>query len=247
MDMWLFYEATHADKVFCNPISEEGVAALERVLDLAPGTRVLDIACGHAELLIRFAERFGTTGVGVDLSPYAMPRARANVATRVPDADLTLIEGRGEEYAPAEGETFDVAMSIGASWIWNGFEGTLAALRGFARPGGLIVSGEPYWKREPTPEYCEIEGCTPDQFTDLHGCWKVATGMGLTPVWCRRSTDEEWDRYELDQLAALDRFTRENPDHEDLAEIRAGHLESKEAYLSWGHRELGFAFWVFRT
>jgi SAM-dependent methyltransferase len=247
MDTWLYYEVTHAGHVYCNPISEEGVRDLERVLELRPGVRVLDIACGHAEMLIGFAERHGTIGVGVDASPYALARGRRHAQARVPDADLTLIEGRGEEYAPAAGTAFDVAMCVGASWIWDGFEGTLRALAGFVRPGGLLVSGEPYWKCRPTPEYCAGCEVREEDFGDLHGCYELATRLGLTCVWARRSTDGEWDRYELDQMAAVDRFAREQPDHPDLEAIRRRHERDRSLYLRYGHRELGFALWVFRT
>jgi SAM-dependent methyltransferase len=247
MDTWLYYDVTHGEKTFCNPISEEGVRALERVLDLGPGVRVLDVACGHAEMLIGLAERHGIAGIGVDASPHAFARAERRVAERVPDADLTLIHGRGEEYELGATEPFDVAMCIGASWIWHGFEGTLRALAGFVRPGGLVVSGEPYWMCDPTPAHCEAIGVAAEDFHDLHGCFEVAMRLGLRPVWARRSTGAEWDRYELDQLAAFDRFERANPDHPDLSELRQRHLDDRATYLRWGHREIGFAFWVFRT
>ena len=93
----------------------------------------------------------------------------------------------------------------------------------------------------------EIEGVAAGDFSDLEGCRTVAADLGLELVWMRRSTGEEWDRYEMDQMASLDRFARENPDHPDLPEIRETALRSREGYLRWGHRELGFAFWVFRT
>ena len=217
MDTWLYYDVLHALHTYCNPVSERGVRDLERVLQLGPGSRVLDIASGHGEMLVGFAERSGSAGVGVDCSPYAHRRAEARRAERVPDADVTFVFGRGEEYRPGDGETFDVAMCIGASWIWSGYEGTLRALVGFVRPGGLVVSGEPFWMAPPTPEYCEVAGCEAEQFHDLDGCRAVAEDLGLEVVWMRRSTGEEWDRYEMTQLVALDRFERENPDHPDLA------------------------------
>jgi SAM-dependent methyltransferase len=245
MDMWLYYEVTHADHRFCNPISVEGLEELEGVLDLRPGMRVLDVACGHGEMLIRLAERFGIAGVGVDASPYAFARFEKNVAARVPDADLTVVHGKGEEYR--SDEPFDVAMCIGASWIWKGFEGTLRALTDYVKPGGLIVSGEPWWMAPPSPEYCEIEELPAEDFFDLAGCLEIARGQGLELVWMRRSSDQEWDRYEMQQMAALDRWARANPDHPDLPEIRAKAYASKEAYVRWGAFQLGFAFWVFRT
>jgi SAM-dependent methyltransferase len=47
--------------------------------------RVVDLGCGNARFLIGAAQRFGVTGVGVDLSPEACEDA----ATTIADADLT--------------------------------------------------------------------------------------------------------------------------------------------------------------
>jgi SAM-dependent methyltransferase len=46
---------------------------------------VVDLGCGNARFLIGAAQRFGVTGVGVDLSPEACEDA----ATMIADADLT--------------------------------------------------------------------------------------------------------------------------------------------------------------
>jgi hypothetical protein len=63
----------------------------------------------------------------------------------------------------------------------------------------------------------------------------------------RGVTEQEWDRYEMLQMASLDRFARENPDDPDLDDIRKKLLPSKEAYFRWGRFALGFAFWVLRA
>ena len=140
-----------------------------------------------------------------------------------------------------------MAMCAGTSWIWDGFAGTLDALIGFAKPGGLIVSGEPFWRKYPPAEYCASQEIEPETFHTLAGCAGVAREKGLETVYVRASPEQEWDRYEFLQTVAFDRFARENPDHPDLEEIRTRILRSKEAYLRWGRDTLGFAFWVFRS
>jgi SAM-dependent methyltransferase len=245
MDLWLFYEATHRDHLYLNPISADGIAELEPALDLQPGMHVLDIACGHAELLISFVERYGVTGVGVDLSPYASARARDNIAARLPHGGLELIEGRGEDFVADT--PFDVVSCVGASWIWKGYAGTLRALLGFTKPGGLILAGEPYWKRPPAPEYLAAEELGADDFPTLADYLVFAKSLGLECLGMRGATEREWDRYEMDQCASLGRFAREQPDHPDLAAIRAKHDTGKDNYLRWGRDTLGFALWVFRT
>ena len=67
MDRWKFYDVLHRDHVLCNPLSEQKVDELVELAHLAPGSRVLDVACGKAELLVRLVERWGASGVGIDI------------------------------------------------------------------------------------------------------------------------------------------------------------------------------------
>ena len=245
LDMWLYYDATHRDHLFCNPTSAEKMDELGRVLELDSESRVLDIACGHAECLVRWTEQYGITGVGVDLSPYAIRHAERRRSSRAQNADLTLLHMKGEDYRADT--PFDVAMCVGASWIWSGYVGTLKALMSFVGPSGLIVSGEPYWIREPPEEYLKADGLTRDQFFTLDGCRSAARELGLEVVWMIGSSLDDWDRYEMHQAASFDRFAREEPDHPDLEAIRARRRTADEIYVRWGREHLGFAVWVFRA
>ncbi|MEU5262180.1 class I SAM-dependent methyltransferase [Amycolatopsis sp. NPDC021455] len=53
-----------------------------RVLDLRPGMRVLDLACGHGDLARRLAARGGRV-TGLDSSPVFLDRARADAGVEV--------------------------------------------------------------------------------------------------------------------------------------------------------------------
>jgi hypothetical protein len=123
----------------------------------------------------------------------------------------------------------------------------LDALKGFARPGGLVVFGEPHWVQEPPAAYLESEGLKREDFGTLEGNHETARRAGLSLVWMRGSSPQDWDRYEMLQTASLDLFEREQPDHPDLPESRRKLMAGKEAYLRWGRDCTGFALWVFRT
>ena len=73
MDTWKFYDITHRGHVVCNPTSEEKLARLVDLVQLPTAARVVDIACGKGEFLIRLVEAYGVRGVGVDLSPFFLP------------------------------------------------------------------------------------------------------------------------------------------------------------------------------
>jgi SAM-dependent methyltransferase len=245
MEMWRYYDVTHARHGLMNPFHPERILELGDVLRLDVSTRVLDIACGHAEMLMLWHERFGITGVGIDASPYHFARAVERKAARLPDADLQLVEGDGKEFA--SDERFDVAVCLGASWIWDGHAGTLRALTGFAKPGGVVVVGEPHWRSEPTPEYLAAEEVTRETFHDLAGCRDVALEQGLELMWMADASPSDWDRYEMLQCAALDEFARKNPDDPDLPALIERRRRADEAYLTCGRDCLGWAVWAFRT
>ena len=58
MDLWKYFDITHREHVICNPISVEKIDELIALLRLKPGAKVLDIATGKGEFLIRLAERY---------------------------------------------------------------------------------------------------------------------------------------------------------------------------------------------
>jgi SAM-dependent methyltransferase len=237
----------HADHVFWNPISDEGVEDLISAMDLESGARVLDIACGAGELLVRLAERYGVGGVGVDVSAGALEIARQKARERVPNAGLEFVECDGAKYEAAA-KSFDAVSLVGASWIWKGYVGTVQALVRWLKPGGILLFGEPYWKVDPPPkEYCEADGdFAPETFTSLAGVREAAEAEGLRLMYMVGSTDRDWDRYEMLQSLAADRWVRANPDHPDLDEFIEACQRDRSLYLRWGRDVLGFTQFVFR-
>jgi len=67
MDHWKYYDITHREHVFCNPMSVEKFEELIALLSLGPGARVLEIATVKGEFIIRLAERYDIEGIGIDL------------------------------------------------------------------------------------------------------------------------------------------------------------------------------------
>lgn len=121
--------------------------AISSRIGLAPGTQLLDIACGSG-LAVRVCDGMGATVAGIDASPELVSVARA----RTPGADLRL--GSMFELPWAAG-SFDAAVSING--IWGGCELALVEAFRVLRPGGLI--GISFWGAGPP--------------LDLWACFKV--------------------------------------------------------------------------
>jgi hypothetical protein len=113
-------------------------------------------------------------------------------------------------------------------------------------PGGWVVTGEPYWLKEPCEEYLEVLGLPKEAFGTHLGNVEVGQDRGLDLVHSLVSNVDDWDRYEGLQWSALDEYARSHPEDPDLPEIRRRVGEEKAAYLRWGRDTLGWAIYVFR-
>ncbi len=245
MERFRYFDIGLQRHTLCNPTSIVKIDTLLGLLDIPDSGKLLDIACGKGELLVRAVERYGCAAVGVDLSPYAIRDARALVAARIPDADAEIIEQDAAEYAGPYA-SFDAVSCLGASWIWGGHAGTLRALARWARPGGYVLVGGPYWRKEPDPEYLAADELTADLFADHHGNIEAGRRLGLTPVYATTSTLDEWDHYETLQWYSVERWAREHPDDPDRAEVLERNDRYRETYLRWGRDTLGWGLYLFR-
>jgi len=245
MDLWKFFDITHRDHVVCNPISVEKLEELVALLSLRQGARVLEIASGKGEFLVRLAERYGIEGVGVDLSPYYIADARRKHQQRAPEAHLHFLEMEGADYAPDEPESFDVVACIGASWIYGGYKGTLSALARMAARESWIVVGEPYWRQPPAEEYLEAIGQQRSDYGTHKENVEVGQAQGLQLAYTLVSSPDDWDRYEGLQWYAAEKWARAHPEDPDVGEVLERVRSNKMAYLTWGRDTLGWAVYVF--
>jgi len=246
MDKWKFYDITHRDHIICNPTSGKKLSHLVEQLRLLAGERVIDIACGKGEFLIRLAEVYGINGLGIDLSPFYIAEAQKRLEVRMPKAEVSFREMDGAEFEPTEPHSFTMASCLGASWIYGGHTGTLDALISMVSPGGWVVTGEPYWLQEPCEEYLKVLGLPKEAFGTHIGNVEVGEKRGLELVHTLVSNNDDWDRYEGLQWSASVEHARSHPDDPDLPEILRRIDEEKEVYLRWGRDTLGWAIYVFR-
>lgn len=250
MDRWKFYDITHRGHVLCTCTSVEKLDEVLSILDLGPESRVLDIAAGKGEFIVRVAEKFGGPGgrgihgVAIDISPFCCADLRALAARRVPAAEMEVLEMAGADYHP-EAESFDMASCLGASWAFGGHRGTLQYLAQAVRPGGIVVTGEPFWKKPPAPEYLASSGMEAATFATHAGNVEVGESLGLHPLLALVSSDHNWDYYETLQWNAAARYAAAHPEDPDVPELLARVEKERREYLNWGRDTLGWALYVF--
>lgn len=246
MDRWKYFGITHRDHIVCNPLALNKVAELVDLVVLPAGAQVLDVGSGKGEVLVRLVERYGVRGVGVDCSPYAVRDARALVSARVPDAEIAILELDGAAYEAPPGAV-DLGMCVGASWVFGGYRGTLRALSRWARPGGQVLVGEPYWRHTPQPEHLTASGLQADSFASHADNVAIGIEESLTPLYTLVSNEDDWDRYEALQWRAAECYATEHPEDPDVPELLAKVRQARDTYLRWGRASLGWALYLFRV
>jgi SAM-dependent methyltransferase len=188
-----------------NPFTSEKLATLGRALRLSPGTSVLDLACGSGEMLCTWARDHELTGTGVDISTAFIGSARARAAELDVAGRVTFIHGDAAGYVAEQ--PVGVAACIGATWIGDGVAGTVGLLRRSLSPGGIMLVGEPYWRR--------VEMVLADQDS-----WDRYTAASWLSI--RRWLDAN-PRHELaDEMRA------------ELASGPARYARYRREYLGWG-------------
>ncbi|WP_326657021.1 SAM-dependent methyltransferase [Streptomyces sp. NBC_00385] len=224
-----------------NPFTEEDLATLGRALRLAPGTRILDLACGSGELLCTWARDHGVTGTGVDISTAFLAAAGERAA------ELGVADRVGFVHGDASGhvapEPVDLAACVGATWIGGGVAGTVRLLERSVRPGGLLPIGEPYWRREP-PDPKAVEACgatAREDFLALPELLGHFGELGWDVVEMVLADQQGWDRYVAAQWLSVRRWLDENPGDELAGEMReelttgpARYVRYQREYLGWG-------------
>jgi ubiquinone/menaquinone biosynthesis C-methylase UbiE len=108
---------------------------LAAALDLIPGERVLDVACGSGNAAIAAARRTQGGTVGSDYVPALLERARERAAAE--RLDIEFVEADAQDL-PFDDASFDVAMSIFGAMFAPDHRKTAAELLRVVKPGGRI-------------------------------------------------------------------------------------------------------------
>jgi ubiquinone/menaquinone biosynthesis C-methylase UbiE len=116
---------------------------LAEALQIIPGERVLDAACGSGNGAIAAARRAWGNTVGSDFVPALLERARERAAAE--RLEIEFVEGDVQDLPFGDGE-FDVTMSIFGAMFAPDHAKTAAELLRVTKPGGRI--GMANWSPE---------------------------------------------------------------------------------------------------
>jgi SAM-dependent methyltransferase len=235
---------------FNSPVGSAKTDQLVQLLELQPGNRALDAGCGTGEFLLRVVANYLVHGIGVDRDPQCISAARESAAKRQLTSRCEFRTADVNELPTERGE-FDVGICIGSTHAFGpgeaAYPNTINRLIEAVRPGGLILIGEGYWKREPAAEYLKLIGDPVGIYRDHAGNISFAEERGLLPLYATVSNEDEWDHFEWSHQLKIQRWAQANPNHPTLVASLNRGRQWREGYLRWGRSTMGFGIYLFRT
>ena len=116
---------------------EPGALEFLSRINVQPGARILDVACGAGQTAIPMA-RAGAKVTGIDLASNLVAQARARA--KAENLDATFDEGDAEDL-PYEDNSFDVVISLIGAMFAPRAALVAAELKRVCKPGGKIIMG----------------------------------------------------------------------------------------------------------
>jgi SAM-dependent methyltransferase len=159
---------------------------------------VVDLGCGNARFLIGAAQRFGTTGVGVDLSPEACEDAQARIAEAGLDGSVVVRCGDAGDL-DAIPELREADLAVAHFLLHEIFEHGREALVGYlTKLGALMPEGAHMLVAEVQPASGAREERWRPEFTLLHAIMRQE--LLDAEGWHEAFAAAGWSRHEVREL-----------------------------------------------
>ena len=230
---------SHRYMEILNPSTSEKIIQLGKRLKLKKGSRVIDFGCGCAEPLTLWAEEFGITGIGIDISRDFCDRARDKLVKRGLSDKIEIVCSPGSDYVFEEG-AFDAATCIGATFVFGGFQQTIQAMKRAIHQHGRLGIGETHWlSNQVHPQYAQKQTTT---YTEPELA-QFARNEGFELEYFIRSSRDDWDRYISDSWYGLIRWLEENPNNPDYEQVFKHFRTDQDDYLQFQSQYMGWVMY----
>jgi ubiquinone/menaquinone biosynthesis C-methylase UbiE len=247
MDKNKYSSIGHRGLSICNPIASLKVDEVIEFLQLGAEHSAIDFGAGKSEFLIRLIERYGLNATAVELEDGYITESADLAKDRIPKEKLRIEISDALEYVKTiEPSSYDLAICMGSTHAFGGYDQALESLSIATKTGGSMVIADLYWKAKPDPEYLDFFGVDQDWLGTHEDHIKIAEKRGLIPLWACVASQDDWDRYEWTCIRNRERYVLEHPEDPDCQMIIERNRSWRDAYLKWGRGCLGFGLYLFQ-
>lgn len=231
MSEW--HELVERDHDLQNPTNPEKIRLVGSHLRLTSATRVLDIACGKGGPAIILAREHGCRIDGFELSSAFAEAAQRRIVEQELGDLISISVADAKEVSLEQGK-YDVALCLGAAFVWGHIGDAATALASVVGSGGSLAVGEPFWRERGRDELA---------FVDLVSTVARFESAGLDLTGIVAASDDDWDHYEsLHWRAAV-----ETAVEIDDATVMDTHIQWRDRYLRGQRSDLGWAIFTGRV
>jgi SAM-dependent methyltransferase len=234
VDLKDYWAIAEADIEIQNPVTDRKLRLLDDYCDIRDGLKILDVGCGKAWIIRRWAEHFDLEAVGLEINRAFIDFAEAKRPSR---GRVRYVEGPAEVFAP-EPDSYDVVLCLGATFALGGFVQAVEWMVAATRPGGAIVVGDLTLKHRPalnTHQHLPLDPVESLGVVQRHGA-EVSAIIS--------ASDADFERYASHHRHATLRWAKQNSTHPDREAVLDKSRDDWNYYLRTIRPMLGWTVFV---
>lgn len=242
MDFFKLVEISTKHLELTTPATPEKLWTIGHYLDLNENKHLIDFGCGYGRTLAFWAKDFGISGVGVEIHSFLCKRAAERMETEQVSEKVEIVCTNSLDYK-FKPQTFDVAICLGASFVWGGFRRAIQRMSDALKDEGKIVIGEPYFTKERVPQdLVKFEG---DLHTE-HQILEISREEKFNVEFVVRANRDDWDRFVSSNWYGLIRWIDENPTHPERHYVIDYLNRKQDTYFRYQKEYEGWAIYILK-
>ncbi|RJQ81525.1 class I SAM-dependent methyltransferase [Pseudonocardiaceae bacterium YIM PH 21723] len=235
----------YKDLRFHGPLSQPRADGLIRSLAPFRDGKVVDLGCGWGEFLLQvLAGKPKAIGLGLDIDAESIEHGLKNVKARELEKRVELVVHDAKSWLAETGETVDLVIMLGSTHLFAGDRTVeaLRAIRPILNPGAKVLLGETFWTVPPDQRELQTMGATKDRHRSLADLVETCFDEGYRLLNLSQASRDEWDAFESQHAAGVQRWLLQNKDSEHFAEVQDRAARRRFTWLSAWRETLGMAY-----
>ncbi|HQZ12497.1 MAG TPA: class I SAM-dependent methyltransferase [Devosia sp.] len=239
MDEQSYWAIAERDIEIQNPVTDRKLRLLDDYCDISrPGLKVLDVGCGKAWVMRRWAENFDIHGTGLEINRRFVDEGKRLAAAAGVGGKVQWVHGKALDFKP-EPQGYDIVMCLGAVFALGGLAEALEWMARATKPGGTMVIGDITLKHRPLVADKPLPHDALEMIAviERHGAEVSATIS---------ASEADFERYASHHRHATLVWARENPAHPDTVEVLRKSRDDWMTFQRVIRPQLGWTIFVGR-